>query len=332
MPFFAKKFNKFNIFDIVRHVSREVCAKIEIVSFPGKKKMMKTAINGKEEFIWINSDLVFKHIFSNEEILRDFLNSFLEFIRLDLKIVSVSVSAQKFTQNDNITLHDYYLDIFAILSNKQCINLEMYNNFGEVETKKSLTYATMLYGHQLKKKESLKNAKKVISLNIINGSYKSKDSNILLKYELINPETGEKLLDDGIEMYLAPLDNLQKIAYSKDELRFITWLRFIYCRDMDEVVSLAKGDDIFMSAKEMVEDFVNDPEVIRLFHNDSWKEDSAELRGREQGIELGREQGLEIGREENNIEIAKKMLKEKCSISLIKKITNLTTSQIKTLL
>ena len=278
---------------------------------------MKTAINSKEEFIWINSDLVFKHIFSNEEILRDFLNSFLEYVGLDLKIVSVCASAQKYVQNDNINLHDYYLDILAVLSNKQIINLEMYNNFGEIETKKSLTYATMLYGHQLKKKESLKNSKKVISLNIINGTYKSKDTNLLLKYELINPETEEKLLDDGIEIYIAPLDKLKKIAYSKDELRFITWLRFIYCHDMNEVANLAKGDDIFMSAKEMIEDFVNDPEVIRLFHNDNWKKDSA------------LEQGIELGREENNIEIAKKMLKEKCNINLIKKITNLTTSQIK---
>lgn len=317
---FTKKFNKFNIFDIVRHVSRGVCAKIEIVSFPRKKKIMKTAINSKEEFIWINSDLVFKHVFSNEEILRDFLNSFLEYVGLDLKIVSVCASAQKYVQNDNINLHDYYLDILAVLSNKQVINLEMYNNFSEIETKKSLTYATMLYGHQLKKEESLKNAKKVISLNIINDTYKSKDTNLLLKYELINPETGEKLLDDGIEIYLAPLDKLKKIAYSKDELRFITWLRFIYCHDMNEVASLAKGDDIFMSAKEMVEDFVNDPEVIRLFHNDNWKKDSAI------------EQGIELGREEKNIEVAKKMLKENCNINLIKKITNLTTSQIKTLL
>ncbi len=260
---------------------------------------MKTAINSKEEFIWINNDLVFKYVFSNEEILEDFLNSFLDYIGLDLKIVSVSVNAQKFVQNDNINLHDYYLDILAVLSNKQVINLEMYNNFGDIETKKSLTYATMLYGHQLKKEESLKNARKVISLNIINNSYKSKDSNILLKYELINPETHEKLLDEGIEIYLAPLDKLKKIAYSKDEQRYITWLRFIYCHDMDEVASLAKGDDVFMSAKEMVEDFINDPEVIRLFHNDNWKEESAELRGREEGLEQGREEGLEQGREYN---------------------------------
>ena len=128
------------------------------------------------------------------------------------------------------------------------------------------------------------------------------------------------------------VDNLEKIAYSKDESRLIKWLRFIKCRNKNEVTHLAKGDDVFMSAKEIVEDFVRDPEVIRLFHNDNWKEESAELRGREEGMELGREEGLELGRNEEKIETAKEMLKNNCDINFISRITKLSIPKIKALL
>ena len=67
-----------------------------------------------------------------------------------------------------------------------------------------------------------------------------------------------------------------------------------------------------MSTVEMVDDFINDPEVISRFHDDSWKIVSAEQRGETKG----------------KIETAKNMLKEKCNINLISKVTNLSISEI----
>ena len=63
---------------------------------------------------------------------------------------------------------------------------------------------------------------------------------------------------------------------------------------------------------KMVDDFINDPEVISIFHDDSWKIVSAEQRGKA----------------EEKIETAKNMLKEKCSPKFISKITNLSISEI----
>lgn len=63
---------------------------------------------------------------------------------------------------------------------------------------------------------------------------------------------------------------------------------------------------------EMVDDFINDPEVISIFYDDSWKIVSAEQRGKA----------------EEKIETAKNMLKEKCSPKFISKITNLSISEI----
>ena len=126
------------------------------------------------------------------------------------------------------------------------------------------------------------------------------------------------------KMLLIRLDILDKISYSKDEERFIRWCRLINVKSKEEAIKIAKGDEIMEKTIEYVEDFINDPEVISLFHNDSWKIESAEERGEERGEKRGKKEG----RTEEKLETAKNMLKEKCSPKFISKITNLPISEI----
>lgn len=56
-----------------------------------------------------------------------------------------------------------------------------------------------------------------------------------------------------------------------------------------------------MSTVEMVDSFINDPEVISIFHDDSWKVVSAEQRGEEKGAK------------NSLLKTAKNMLKENCN-------------------
>lgn len=177
-----------------------------------------------KEFIWLTNDLVFKHVFSNKKIIRDYYNSYLEYIKSDLKVKYIRVSKQKYIQNNNIKLHDYYLDIVIVLSDGKLVNIEMYNNFGETECMKSLAYASYIYSHQLRKREPYKRIKKVISLNIMNGNYKLSNNEIVNKYEFINVINHRRILDESIEMLLIRLDILKEISYSKNEERFIRWV------------------------------------------------------------------------------------------------------------
>ena len=78
-----------------------------------------------KEFTWLTNDLIFKHIFSKKEIIKDFFNSYLKYIKSDLTISNVRVTKQKYIQNDNIKLHNYYLDIVLVLSNGKLVNIEM---------------------------------------------------------------------------------------------------------------------------------------------------------------------------------------------------------------
>ncbi len=269
-----------------------------------------------KEFTWLNNDLVFKHIFSKKEIIKDFFNSYLKYIKSDLTISNVRVTKQKYIQNDNIKLHDYYLDIVLVLSNGELVNIEMYNNFGETECMKSLAYASHIYSHQLKKNNPYKNLKKVTSFNIMSGNYKLSNNEIINKYELINVINHEKILKESIEMLLIRLDILDEIPYSIIEERFIRWCRLLYARTREETMKIAEGDELMMSTVEMVDDFINDPEVISIFHDDSWKIVSAEQRGEQRG------------ETKNKLETAKNMLKENCSPKFISKITNLSISEI----
>lgn len=264
-----------------------------------------------QEFIWLNSDLVFKYVFSKKEIIKDFFNSYLKYIKSDLSITSIKVAKQKYIQNNNIKLHDYYLDILLVLSNQEIVDIEMYNNFGKTECKKSLVYASHLYSRQLKKNENYKNIRKVTSFNIMSGNYNLNNNDIINKYELVNVINHEKILNESIEMLLIRLDILDKISYSKYEERFIRWCRLVHAKSKEEAIEIAKGDEIMERTIEYVEDFINDPEVISLFHNDSWKIESAEERGEKRG------------KKEGILETAKNMLKEKCSPALISKVTNL---------
>ena len=281
-----------------------------------------------KEFVWLTNDLVFKHVFSHKEItLMDFLNSYLEFVNTEVRVTDILITPQRYVQNDHIKLHDYYLDICVVLSNGEIINLEMYNNFGITECKKSLTYASMLYSHQLKKQETYDNAKKVTSLNIMSGNYVGVNDKLINKYELVNENNHKLLLKDGLEILLLRLDISDKIKYSINKSRCIKWLKFMNCKTYEEALNMAKGDKIFMSTVDIVKSFVSDPEVMNLLDRDKLKEESAELRGKEEGKTLG----LREGQRKEKLETAKNMLKENFSFEQISKITHLSTSEIKKL-
>ena len=74
------------------------------------------------------------------EYVKDFVNAYLEYCGSPLKVAYVNTIPQKYIQNDNVALHDYYLDILVTLSNNEIYNIEIYNDFGSEQCKKSVAY------------------------------------------------------------------------------------------------------------------------------------------------------------------------------------------------
>ncbi|MCM1053873.1 MAG: hypothetical protein NC483_07885, partial [Ruminococcus sp.] len=61
---------------------------------------------------------------------------------------------------------------------------------------------------------------------------------------------------------------------------------------------------------------------------EAFKDREAYELGTNDGISLGKEEGIIEGRKKEKVEIATSMLKEKCDITLINKVTNLNIKEI----
>ena len=228
-------------------------------------KYMETKLN----FLSLTTDLVFKKLMSIPKYAEDFVNAYLLYCGSPLRVKSVEVTPQKFLQSDNVNHHDYYLDVFIVLSNNEMYNIELYNYFGTTQLKKSVTYASWLYSHQLKKQESFNNSHKVTSINLITNKFLENNS-FLNSYQFRNQFTSKILLNDLIDVVLIRLDKTPDKEYTKRKQRLNQWCRFILANSYEEMEEVAEGDELFMSSIEVVKDFCNDPEFNHFrMHDDS---------------------------------------------------------------
>ena len=201
------------------------------------------------------------------EYVKDFVNAYLEYCGSPLKVAYVNTIPQKYIQNDNVALHDYYLDILVTLSNNEIYNIEIYNDFGSEQCKKSVAYTSWLYSHQLKKQETYSKAKKVTSINLITNEF-LENNDFLNDYQLRNEFTSKILLNDLMDIVLIRLDKALEKEYTKRKQRLNQWCRFIVANSYEKMEEVAEGDEMFMSSIEVIKDFVNDPDVIKFKRND----------------------------------------------------------------
>ena len=170
-------------------------------------------------------------------------------------------------------------------------NIELYNYFGTTQLKKSVTYASWLYSHQLKKQESFNNAHKVTSINLITNKFLENNS-FLNSYQFRNQFTSKILLNDLIDVVLIRLDKTPEKEYTKRKQRLNQWCKFILANSYEEMEEVAEGDELFMSSIEVVRDFCNDPEFNHFRMHDNSKiidacaiaESKGETKGENKGI------------------------------------------------
>lgn len=92
---------------------------------------------------------------------------------------------------------------------------------------------------------------------------------------------------------------------------------------------------IIKEAKEEVEEILSDAvirEINEFKQTAIWEENSAKRYAREQGMKQGIKQGIKQGAKEKQIEIAKKMLKNRMKIEQIQEMTELSKEEIENLI
>ena len=281
----------------------------------------------KEKCETYEFDLAFKKVFSYNILLEDFINSFLNAIKSNLKFSNSETTLQKIILPDNKDKKVYYGDIVAILSDGTIINIEIYHGkFNKSEYNKSLSYLCRLYSNQMMQgKINYTNIKKVISLNLMKENFNGKNDELINNYQLCNMVTKNIIGNGSIEMYLIRLDMSKNVAYTENESRFIKWLQLINALDYEEMEKIVKDDANMELSLAVIKEWNSKEEVQERF-NTLYKSMQAEAK--QAGLEQGIAQGIKQGIRENKLEVAKNMLNMAMPLDTISQATGLSVEQI----
>ena len=269
----------------------------------------------------LKDDLTFKYVFSHEGILKDFIDSFLDFMGLNYKATLTNVKVQDYMLPNKEKVKGFFGDIVVTLNNSYIVSLEMYKkNFSKREYKKSLSYLHKLSIEQMKPGEkNYEKIKKVIGISFMQGNFRRINKEIVNSYSF-REEITEKVIDEGdIELYLVRYDLVPK-RRNKKEKRFIKWLRMINAKDIEELEKIGRGDKIMENSIRVVKE---------------WTKESSKngLENYIHKIEFeSEERGAKIATKKEKLNIAKNLLALNIPISDIIKATGLSKKQISNLI
>lgn len=94
----------------------------------------------REELKNLLIDQIFKYVFMHEEIAREFIKAFSDYLHLYWEYKSVKCDPQYPIPADNIHLKDFYSDLIVTLKNGDTVLLEAYSKWGHSEYIKSQAY------------------------------------------------------------------------------------------------------------------------------------------------------------------------------------------------
>lgn len=248
-------------------------------------------------------DFVFKKIFGSEKhpgVLISFLNAVL---KPKNNITDVEI---KNTDIDKSYIEDKFsrLDVKAVTSKNEIINIEIQlkNEYNMI--KRSLYYLSKMYEEQLGEGEDYSKLNRTVCINILNFKY-LKTEKFHTGYRLKELETNEELTD-VIEMHFIEIPKLPEESDEKDML--MAWTEFLRNPESEKVRSLEMSIEEIREAKDELIRLSNDNKQRELYEMRSkiLKDKVSALNEAERkGIEKGRKEGIEEGIQQEKVEIAK---------------------------
>ena len=310
----------------------------------------------------MKDDIMFKAFFSkigNEKYLKSFLSAILS---EDIKIKEVVHDSRL----EQLAREQKYgiLDLDVKLENGETINIEMQmQNHNNME-KRSTFYASKKITEQVGIGTKYDDIKIVIVISIINyyfvdvPEYVNKTVRVIDKHRTLK-------LNNIVEYYYIELEKFRKNNPNMKE-PINQWLAFIDMEREDLLDMATKENKIIKEAKKSYNILTGEAEIKRLaeIRLMSDMEEQAALssarqrgteeglkqgieeglqqgiekglqqgieKGLQQGIEKGLQQGIEKGQKDALYNIAKQLLNKGFSINEIKKLTNLSENEIKSL-
>ena len=250
-------------------------------------------------------DFVFKKIFGSEEnpkILIGFLNAVLKPI---IPIVEVEI---KNTDIDKSYIEDKFsrLDVKAVTSKNEIINIEIQlkNEYNMIQ--RSLYYWSKLYEEQLEEGDRYDKLCRTVCINILDFKY-LKNDRFHNGYRLKEIETNEELTDLE-EIHFIEIPKLKKINSEKDIVDVLEgWVEFLRDPESEVVRKLEMTNKEIREAKDELYRLSMDEKERALYfirEKSIRDEISALANAEEKGMEIG----IKKGERNKAIEIAKSLL------------------------
>ncbi|MGL5149831.1 MAG: Rpn family recombination-promoting nuclease/putative transposase [Clostridium sp.] len=216
----------------------------------------------EEKLLKPEVDFVFKKIFGNEkkpEILISFLNAVME---NEEKIVSVKIQGTDINKDH---LEDKYsrLDIKAITSNNEKVNIEIQvkNEYNMI--KRSLYYWSKMYEEDLKEGQSYDALRRTICINLLSFKYLDNER-YHNGYRLKEMNTNEELTDIQ-EIHFIELPKLKVSEEVEVSNLLEAWISFIKNPESKKVTILENRVEEIKKAKEELIYLSSDEEQRDLY-------------------------------------------------------------------
>lgn len=170
-----------------------------------------------EGFKTLTDDLCFKYVFSNSYILKDFINSFLDYIGSKEIFDYTKIVPESIILPNKKTFSLYVGDIIANSKDKSIISLEMYKNtFTKDNYIKSEAYMNRLRDNSIIN-NNYKEVRKVYSINLIKGNFRNINDLLVNSYYFCNKISHKTIDNDGNELYLIRFDKVSSLSYNENE-------------------------------------------------------------------------------------------------------------------
>lgn len=279
------------------------------------KKIKNTVIKKR---LNLKNDIIFKAFFSrkgNEKYLIDFLNAILK-----IEIVNIQIKEEVNLEKLSEMEKGGRLDIQAILNDGIIVNIEMQmRDFENIEERSDI-YKSKTISRDFAKGEDYKEARKVISINILNYNlfgfkeYISETTTVLKEHRDFE-------VNSLFKTYFIELPKFRESNPDMDE-KLNQWLVFIDDMDRRKIEMAEEKNKILKQAKIEMNYLTGDDEVRRIAElQEKWESDRVS--------ELS--YATKLGEKTSKIEIAKRLIKMKVPLEQIMEITELAKEEIEKL-
>ena len=281
----------------------------------------------REELKNLLIDQIFKYVFMHEEIAREFIKAFSDYLHLYWEYKSVKCDPQYPIHADNIHLKDFYSDSIITLKNGDTVLLEAYSKLGSPEYIKSQAYQDRSSSNQFEKGEKYNNPKMVALINIVKGNYQGGE--ILDEYKIVSLRTKDAPFakTNNKPFFVIAVDNIKKINYNEDE-RFLQIVDLLSSDSMEELKQKAekrKGDKFMASVVNYADKYLKDE-----FYNGLGSQLDLQMQKVEARVEkAGMKARMKAGAKSEKLATAKRMLAKGIDLDLTAELTGLSIKVLK---